>query len=293
MKMKEILRFNHLTKKFGNKIVLKNAELSMNQGDIVGLVGENGSGKTTLMKMVLGFTSHDSGEIFFQKNENYQYDHKKLEKIGFLLDCKLFEYLNGYDNLLVIQKYNNSKLNKDELNSEIENMLEFVGLANNNKPVKSYSFGMKQRLGLAIALLGEPELLILDEPFVGLDPKGVKLFITYIKKLQLERQITILISSHQLHEIEQICDYYLLIKDESLVKISKEYESEFLITLRFLSSKQRGKFPKKVTVLENTIRFPKKQELLNQVIQIIVCEKLEILDLEILENDLEKIFEGE
>lgn len=291
--MKEILRFNHLTKKFGNKIVLKNAELSMDQGDIVGLVGENGSGKTTLMKMVLGFTSHDSGEIFFQKNENYQYDYKKLEKIAFLLDCKLFEYLNGYDNLLVIQKYNNSKLNKDELNSKIENMLEFVGLANNNKPVKSYSFGMKQRLGLAIALLGEPELLILDEPFVGLDPKGVKLFITYIKKLQLERQITILISSHQLHEIEQICDYYLLIKDESLVKISKEYESEFLITLRFLSSKLIGKFPKNVTVLENTIRFPKKQELLNQVIQIIVCEKLEILDLEIFENGLEKIFEGE
>ena len=192
--MNTILRACNLSKSFGLQEVLTNINFDIQSGDIVGLIGKNGCGKTTLMKMILGFTSQTQGYIQFEGDPNYHTKRKTLNKIGFLLDCRLFEDFSAYDNLKLFSMYS-STVNEENLDDRIERLLKFVGLDNSKKLVKSYSFGMKQRLGLALALLDDPEFLILDEPFVGLDPTGVRVLLDYIVKLRLEKGVTILITS--------------------------------------------------------------------------------------------------
>ena len=169
--MGTILKACNLGKSYGEQEVLTNINFDIQSGDIVRLIGKNGCGKTTLMKMILGFTSLTKGDIQFEGDSNYYTKREALNKIGFLLDCKLFEDFSAYDNLKLFSMYS-SVSNKKNLDERIDKLLTFVGLENSKKPVKSYSFGMKQRLGLALALLDDPEFLILDEPFVGLDPRS-------------------------------------------------------------------------------------------------------------------------
>ena len=115
------------------------------------------------------------------------------------MDCKVFEFLSGAENLKLIGSYSSVSPSLTRINE----LLDFVGLSNDNRKVRDYSFGMKQRLSLALALLEEPNFLILDEPFVGLDPVGTQNFIEYIRKLRSELGVTVLVSSHQLSEIEE------------------------------------------------------------------------------------------
>ncbi|HEM5174191.1 TPA: ABC transporter ATP-binding protein, partial [Streptococcus suis] len=228
--MDKILSACHLSKSFGSQEVLTNINFDIQSGDIVGLIGKNGCGKTTLMKMILGLTSLTEGDIQFKGDSNYHTKRKALNKIGFLLDCRLFEDFSAYDNLKLFSMYS-STFNEENLDDRIDRLLKFVGLDNSKKLVRSYSFGMKQRLGLALALLDNPEFLILDEPFVGLDPAGVRIFLDYIVKLRQEKGVTILISSHQLHEIGEICDYFLFINEKRVEMHSKLGENKIIITL--------------------------------------------------------------
>lgn len=140
--MKHLLKITDLAKSYGGQRVLKQVDLELQPGEVVGLIGKNGSGKTTLMKMILGFTQPDQGQIDFPAaSEN---------SIGYLLDCQFFDYLSGYDNLKVVQQYSPQPLPAKQLDPKIRQLLDFVDLPVNNKRVKGYSFGMKQRLGLAL-----------------------------------------------------------------------------------------------------------------------------------------------
>lgn len=130
--MQHFLKLTNVAKSYNNHLVLRDVELEMQPGEVVGLVGKNGSGKTTLMKMILGFTSLDQGQIDFgQHTEN---------KLGYLLDCQFFEFLNGYDNLKVIQQYLPQPLSEKLLDKKIRQLLAFVDLPMNNKKVRSYPF---------------------------------------------------------------------------------------------------------------------------------------------------------
>ncbi|MFM0854816.1 ABC transporter ATP-binding protein [Streptococcus suis] len=288
--MDKILSACHLSKSFGSQEVLTNINFDIQSGDIVGLIGKNGCGKTTLMKMILGLTSRTEGDIQFEGDSNYHTKRKALNKIGFLLDCRLFEDFSAYDNLKLFSMYSSTFSEKD-LDDRIDGLLKFVGLDNSKKPVKSYSFGMKQRLGLALALLDDPEFLILDEPFVGLDPAGVRILLDYIVKLRQEKGVTILISSHQLHEIEEICDYFLFINEKRVEMHSKLGENKMIITLDHVVPELEECLKVLVDIKENQIILPQDVSTLNSILKLIYKYNGEIKDITI-KDSIEELFRG-
>ncbi|MCR4997203.1 MAG: ABC transporter ATP-binding protein [Butyrivibrio sp.] len=197
-----------MNKSYNGRKVVDNISLDVDKGDIVGLIGPNGAGKSTTMKMIMKLISKDSGEIELGEGKNI------VEKVGFATESSAFyEYLSGFDNLMLI-----AKLYDDVSEDKVRDIIKFVGLSDHiDKKVKTYSTGMRQRLGLARALLNNPELLILDEPTNGLDPYGMKDIYEILEKLAREDEVAILISSHLLHDIEKICNKVVMINEGKLL----------------------------------------------------------------------------
>ncbi|GCF94630.1 hypothetical protein NRIC_25210 [Enterococcus florum] len=208
-----ILTINDLRKSYGRTEILKGIDLELLPGKITGLLGRNGAGKTTLMKCVLGLTSHYQGRLIFCGSPLDTSDTASKNRIGSLVDVQFYEDLNAYDNLMLSIRLIPS-IPKKERKRRIKESLAFVELSNAaRKKVKNFSFGMKQRLALALALITEPELLILDEPFVGLDPIGVEEVKELLKKLCRERGTAILFSSHQMQEVCDLTDHILVLSN--------------------------------------------------------------------------------
>ena len=195
--MNYYLQTNMLTKRYGSKKAVNKLSIHVKRGDIYGLIGPNGAGKTTLMKMIAGFTSPTEGEINLFKDSDGQ------RRIGCLIESPgLYGDLNAVDNMTLKAKamglYNKA---------EIRRILEYVGLQKDlKKKTKNYSLGMKQRLGIAMALIGNPDLLILDEPINGLDPQGILEIRRLILDLSQSQNITIIISSHILEELHKVAN---------------------------------------------------------------------------------------
>ena len=219
--MKEyVLRTNSITKKFNNFTALNNVSISLEQGKIYGLIGQNGAGKTTLMRMIAGLSYPTSGGIELFGESKPKEVQKELRRIGSLIE---YPSLNG--NMTAKENLKLHRIIRGIPNKELDiELLEVVGLKDvGKKKVKDFSLGMKQRLGIAIALIGNPELLILDEPVNGLDPVGVVEIRKLIKKLSEERKVTILISSHNLPELYEIStDYIIIHKGEVKKTLSVE-----------------------------------------------------------------------
>lgn len=213
--MECIIETENLTKKYGTATILDKVNLHVPKGKIYGLLGRNGAGKTTAMKIMLGLSFPTEGSIcMFGKN--YKEDTKQLYcKIGSMIETPGF-YINltGYENLQMLAKLRGG-IPKDG----VEKTLEVVGLHKEKKKIfADYSLGMKQRLGIAAAILHEPQLLILDEPINGLDPIGIAEIRSFLSQLRTEKGITILISSHVLSEIEQIADVIGVMHEGHLVE---------------------------------------------------------------------------
>lgn len=216
--METVLKTKDIIKKYGTNTVLNGISMTINKGDIYGFIGKNGAGKTTFMRVVLSLTTKNSGEVVF-------FDHQNIEqvglKVGSLIESPgLYKNSSAYENLKRFSILYGADENK------ILELLDIVGLNNVGKrKVKNFSLGMKQRLGIAIALLGEPELLLLDEPINGLDPEGIKEIRDIIVKLNKEKKITILISSHLLDELSKVVTRYGIINKGELIE---EIESKEL-----------------------------------------------------------------
>ncbi|MCM1514800.1 MAG: ABC transporter ATP-binding protein [Anaeroplasma bactoclasticum] len=209
--METIVETKNLTKRFGDKVAVNNVSMHIERGDIYGFIGKNGAGKTSTMKLLLGMSYPTSGDIqLFGSN---QLDKMRI-KIGSLIEAPgLYKNCTAYENL---KRYS---LIFGGSNKEIKEILEIVGLGNTgNKKAGAFSLGMRQRLGIAIALLGNPELLILDEPINGLDPAGIKEIRDLILRLNKERKITVLVSSHLLDELSKIVTKYGIINNGHLVE---------------------------------------------------------------------------
>ncbi len=192
-----------LTRRYGKRVVVKNLDLSVKQGDIYGFLGPNGAGKTTAMRCMLGLIARNDGTVKIFGDSNLVRSHSH---IGAIIENPVFHgWLSGRENLRLSASYAN--IPRRERNKAIDEVLVRVNLAERARDkVRSYSLGMKQRLAIARALLAKPKLLFLDEPTNGLDPRGVVELRQFIGTLATEDGITVFISSHQLSEVEALCN---------------------------------------------------------------------------------------
>ena len=211
-----VIKLENVNKAYGKHQVLKNVNMQVNRGDIYGLVGRNGAGKTTIFKMILGLSEVNSGLVSITGSTNKKELQKNRGKIGFLVGCRFYTYLNAERNLKYFATVKG--IPRKQRKKEIARVLEIVGLKGAKKPVKSYSLGMQQRLGIANAILGNPEILILDEPTNGLDPQGIADVRNLVKKLRDELGMTVIISSHILGELEHTADRFGIVNEGYVVK---------------------------------------------------------------------------
>ena len=261
MKTEKVLQINNLTKKYSTEFTaVDKLNLNLNKGEIFGLLGPNGSGKTTTLLMILGLIEPTEGEIEVLGLNPLTDPLKVKSRIGYLPDSVgFYEDLNAYENI----EYTSKLLNipKETRDKTIVETLEKMGLKERMyEKVSTYSHGMKQRLGLCEIIIKHPEIAILDEPTQGLDPKSIKDFLDIIKNLNEEEKMTILISSHQLNEVQYICDNVgLFSKGKLLAKgsvknLSKQiYGEDYLIELDISSRKNISNLLKKNEDIKNFV----------------------------------------
>lgn len=219
---KECVRFEHVSKIIKKRKIIEDVSLEIYQGEIFGLVGENGAGKTTLIRMMTGLIRPSEGEVQVWNEEVF--DHASvLDKIGAIIEGPdLYKNLSGFENLRIMANMY-SNVSKER----IYEVAQLLGIKDRlGDKVKTYSLGMRQRLGIAVALLNHPKLLVLDEPLNGLDPTGVKEVRLLMKKLAETENVTIVISSHILSELELVCDRFAIIDHGKVLEVNEVAQSK-------------------------------------------------------------------
>lgn len=207
-----IISLKGIEKSYGKHKVLTDVNLDIQKGDIFGLVGRNGAGKTTMFKVILGLSEYEKGTLeICGDSKNLA---KGRSKIGFLVGANYFDYMSGKQNL---EYYRVLKGVRDK--KIVDEVLKIVGLDGVKKPVRNYSMGMKQRLGIANALLSKPEILILDEPTNGLDPQGIADIRALVQRLNEEYGMTVLISSHILGELQHTAHRFGIVNEGTVPRI--------------------------------------------------------------------------
>lgn len=280
------LQITNLTKSYGETIILDNVNLSIDSGEIVGLLGRNGAGKSTLMKCIVGLVRKDYGKIKFNGVVS--------NKFGYLIEYPAFyPNLSAYDNLKIFASILNV------CDKRIKDIIDIVGLTKHgDKIFVNYSLGMKQRLGLGRVLLTDPDLLILDEPFNGLDPSGVIEIRGLLKELAKSGK-SILISSHNLPEIERIVDQINLIHNTKIVKsvnINEVHKEKRLVIKSKDSEKIMGilkkhKLSQNYLLDENAIRIEGNDINSEMIIQLIYSNGGRISEIYFEKTTLEEYFE--
>lgn len=216
-----IVQIKNLSKTIGNKKIIKNLNLELHKGEITGFLGPNGAGKTTTIRMMVGLMRPTEGEVWIDGQSVQASFEESIRKVGVIVENpEMYKYMSGYKNLLHF-----SRMHKDVSKGRIDEVVKQVGMQNRiNEKVSSYSLGMRQRLGLAQALLHNPKFLILDEPTNGLDPAGIREFRIYLQKIARESGVAIFVSSHLLSEIELLCDRIAIIQNGELIDIKNVNE---------------------------------------------------------------------
>jgi len=221
MERKPIVQIRNLHKKIGSKNIINGISFDIYPGEVFGFLGPNGAGKTTTMRMMVGLISITDGEVLINGlsiKENFE---KAISHVGGIVENpEMYKFLSGYQNL---EQY--SRMMKGIDKARIDEVVKLVGLEKRIKDkVKTYSLGMRQRLGLAQALLHSPSVLILDEPTNGLDPAGIREIRDYLQKLAKEEGMAIMVSSHILSEMELMCDRIAIIQNGRIVDVQKVNE---------------------------------------------------------------------
>ncbi|KAF1297681.1 hypothetical protein BAU15_13010 [Enterococcus sp. JM4C] len=236
--MKEIVSVRNVAKSYGDTEIIKDATFSIDEGIIYTLLGKNGSGKTTLLKMIAGLSKKSSGEIQFMGQTIEEAFPTLLGQLGFSIEePKYYEHLTGQENLLLHLTYMGNRKSEEEVNQ----VLDQVGLfSKKDTCLKEYSLGMKQRLAIARTIIHNPKLVILDEPFNGLDPKGIDDIGHLIRQLAQKERMSFIISSHLLHQTLEISDKVLILNagtivvDETLMQLTMDYGEQLREKLIYL-----------------------------------------------------------
>lgn len=292
-----ILEVSHVSKSFGSREIVDNISFSVKEGTIFGFIGQNGAGKTTTMKMILGLLPIDSGEIFVN-GEKVSYGQNKTNRyIGYLPDVPEFygfmtpkEYLTLCGEIVGLPKTNSSK--------RVDELLEMVGLSKANKRVHGFSRGMKQRLGIAQALLHSPKLLICDEPTSALDPVGRKEILDILASVK--KETTVIFSTHILSDVERICDMIAFLHDGTIALQGSLDEIKGAsggagVELDFCNIEDREKFNQLYIggVLVNPLQLQykqKKEKDMIQMMKVLIEQNIPIQKIEMLEPNLEDLF---
>ena len=294
-----IIETRNLTKRFGKQTAVNSLDMKIEKGKIYGLLGKNGAGKTTTMCMLLNLSKPTNGEIFFFGKHYKQDPYDVYSKIGSIIETPgFYENLSAFDNLKVF-----AKLRGDYNKEDIEKALEIVSLTHaKDKKFKNFSLGIKQRLGIAAAIMHNPEILILDEPINGLDPMGIKEIRKLLKNLSEVYGTTILISSHILSEIEAIADVIgvmdggLLIEEVSMNQLHEKLNKhvKFEVSDIDLTCKILEKLTLKenidFSVNENNIHLYNHLDLRAEFNEQFVKSGIKVNEMSICEESLEEYF---
>ena len=243
----KVLEVKSVKKKFGKREIIKKIDFSIEEGEIFGFLGPNGAGKTTTIRMLVGLISPNEGDIVICGSSVLKDKEKALKNVGAVVENpELYKYLSGRENLMQIARIRN--VSKDE----VDKLIELVGMKDRiNDKVRKYSLGMKQRLGLAAALIGNPKLLILDEPTNGLDPSGILDFRNIVKRAAKEKGMSVLISSHILSEVQNLCDRVAFINQGVIKSVEDIHENSVETKLESLTLVVSEDEEKAVNILKN------------------------------------------
>lgn len=213
---KFVLEVNKLTKVYKTRVAVDNVSFGVIEGEIFGLIGPNGAGKTTILKMIAGLAKPTSGSVYIAGIALNKHFEKAISKLGGIIETPdLYSYMSGMENLKFF-----ASLYPHINQQKIDEVVKLVGMERRiHDKVKNYSLGMKQRVGIAQALLHDPKILILDEPTNGLDPNGIRDMRKFLKGLARKRKISILVSSHILSEMEQLCDTVAIIDSGKILQV--------------------------------------------------------------------------
>lgn len=293
-----VLKVKNLTKKFNDRVAVNNLTLEISEGEIFGFLGPNGAGKTTAIRMITGLAKMDSGEVYIcGKSIKTEFEKAIVNVGGIIENPEMYKNFSGLDNL----KYYASLYN-DISKERIMNIVELVELKDRIKDkVKTYSLGMKQRLGIAQALLHYPKLLILDEPTNGLDPKGIIDLRRFLKKISQKDKMAILISSHNLNEMELLCDKIGIINHGKLEDIRtldqlKEYNNNGQVVLKVNFPNYAGKIIAKkynisnISIYKNTLVVPLDNKLIPELSVLLISNGIAIYSISGQTKTLEDVF---
>ncbi|OOR05853.1 ABC transporter ATP-binding protein [Bacillus cereus] len=272
-----VVQLENVHKKIGSNEIIRGLSFKVQEGEVYGFLGPNGSGKTTTIRMMTGLIAMTEGDITICGHSIRTEREKALEKIGAIVENpELYEYMTGMQNLKHFANMAITPISKERI-AEIVKLVDLEQAI--HKKVKTYSLGMKQRLGIAQALLHSPDILILDEPTNGLDPAGIRQIRDYLQRLAKEENIAVIVSSHLLSEIELMCDRVVIIKNGQFVQeysLHEKTKNEDTVTVTFeIDAVEKANAIIKGKVQENVILTSiMKQEIPQLVKELIYAEVL-------------------
>lgn len=292
MEQQPIVELKGLSKTIGKKKIIDNLNLQLFPGQITGFLGPNGAGKTTTIRMMAGLMKPSSGEVIVEGQTLTDHFEETMSKVGVIVENpEMYKYMSGWKNLLHF-----ARMNKSITKERITEVVDQVGMQNRiHEKVSSYSLGMRQRLGLAQALLHRPKFLILDEPTNGLDPAGIREFRTYLRKIAVEDGVSVFVSSHLLTEIELMCDRIAIIQNGQLIDIremNQNEEAHYYIEAQPVEQTRELLVELGLTVAESGPGFTVKveQDQIPAIIQSMVTANLQIFAVQPFRKTLEDQF---
>lgn len=304
-----IIQLNALTKSYGSIKAVDDLHLEIDKGEIFGLLGPNGAGKTTTILMMLGLTEPSAGTAFICGVNATTHPIAVKKKVGYMPDSVgFYDNMTAFENLAYIARLNG--IPEHEIQQRTRETLEMVGLgAEMDKKTSAYSRGMKQRLGLADVLVREPEVIILDEPTLGIDPSGVKEFLSFIRHLSRQQGLTVLLSSHHLHQVQQVCDRVgIFVDGKMLVQGNIETlarnlfgEESFTVVISVrepllpswepLKELEDISSIHKISVLENSVEFSCTEDLTPELVRFFVGKGMNVMGVQKKEFGLDEIYQ--
>ena len=304
-----IIQLDGLTKLYGSVKAVDDLHLEIGKGEVFGLLGPNGAGKTTTILMMLGLAEPSAGTAFVCGVNATSHPIDVKRKVGYMPDSVgFYDNMTALEHLMYISRLNGIPEGETEMRAR--ETMELVGLADEmDKKAGAYSRGMKQRLGLADVLIREPEVIILDEPTLGIDPSGVKEFLSFIRRLSREQGLTVLLSSHHLHQVQQVCDRVgIFVEGKLLVEgnietLSRNLFGEELFTVVVtvkeslppswepLKELQQYSAIQNISVSEKTVEFSCKQDLTPDIVRFFVQKDLNVMGVQKKEFGLDEIYQ--